>query len=81
MYKALIVDDEKMIRLGMRKVIPWTSLEITEVFVAKSGDEAMTIIRENKPEIMITDIKMNGMTGLELKATRWRLSPPCVFWC
>lgn len=75
MYRALIVDDEKMIRLGMRKVIPWTSLDISEVFVAKSGDEAMTIIREHKPEIMITDIKMNGMTGLDLIGNALALVP------
>lgn len=66
MYKVLIVDDEKPIRLGMRKAIPWSSIGIGEVFVAKSGREALDIIREQKPEIMITDIKMDEMTGLDL---------------
>ena len=66
MYKAIIIDDEKMIRMGMRKVIPWNTLGIGEVFVAKSGKEALEIIKENKPEIMITDINMDEMTGLDL---------------
>jgi two-component system response regulator YesN len=66
MYQALIVDDEKMIRMGMRKAIPWSSLGIGNVFVAKSGEEALDIIREHKPEIMITDIRMGEMSGLDL---------------
>jgi len=66
MYQALIVDDEKMIRMGMRKAIPWSSLGISNVFVAKSGEEALDIIMEHKPEIMITDIKMDEMSGLDL---------------
>lgn len=66
MYKAIIVDDEKLIRMGMRKAIPWSSIGIGEVFVAKSGKEALEIIKENKPEIMITDINMDEMSGLTL---------------
>ncbi len=66
MLKALIVDDEKLIRLGMRRAIPWEKLGIGEVFAAKSGGEALGIIRQHAPEIMITDIKMDGMSGLEL---------------
>lgn len=66
MYQALIVDDEKMIRMGMRKAIPWSTLGIKNVFVAKSGEEALEIIREHKPEILITDIKMDEMSGLDL---------------
>ena len=66
MYKALIVDDEKMIRMGMRNSIPWNSIGIGEVYTAKSGKEALKIIKENVPEIMITDIKMDEMTGLDL---------------
>ncbi len=66
MYQAIIVDDEKMIRQGIQSVIPWHSIGIENVYTAKSGEEAIKIIREQKPEIMITDIRMDGMTGLEL---------------
>lgn len=66
MYKAIVVDDEKMIRIGIQKVIPWESIGVGEVYVAASGQEAFKIIEENKPDIMITDISMNGMSGLEL---------------
>jgi len=66
MYKAIIVDDEKLIREGMIRAIPWKSIGIDNVFSAKSGTEALTIIRNNKPELMISDIRMGEMTGLEL---------------
>ena len=66
MYKVLIVDDERMIRLGMQKAIPWQTMDVSEIHVAKSGEEALTLIEAHKPDIMITDIKMDGMTGLDL---------------
>lgn len=66
MYKVLIVDDEKMIRLGMKKVINWEELGVGVVFTAGSAREAMEFLREKKPEIMITDIQMSETTGLEL---------------
>lgn len=66
MYKVLIVDDERMIRMGMKKAIPWESMEISEVYTAASAEEALDILEKQKPQIMITDIQMNGMTGLEM---------------
>lgn len=75
MYKVLIVDDEKMIRLGMKKAIPWRSIGIGEVLTAKSGREALGLVREQKPEIMITDIKMDEMTGLDLIEQAKKLVP------
>jgi two-component system response regulator YesN len=42
MYKVLIVDDERMIRLGMQKAIPWQTMDVSEIHVAKSGEEALT---------------------------------------
>ena len=66
MYKILIVDDEKMIRMGIKKVIDWKALGICEVFTASSAREALEIIEEYEPEIMITDIQMSEMTGLQL---------------
>lgn len=75
MYKVLIVDDEKMIRMGMKKVIDWESLGIESIFTAASAREALEIIRENRPEIMITDIQMTEMTGLELIEAARKILP------
>lgn len=61
-----MVDDERMIRMGIRKVIPWENLGVNEVYTAASGFEALEVLKENNPEIMLTDIQMTEMTGLEL---------------
>lgn len=66
MYRALVVDDEKMIRMGIKKAIPWEKLGVSEVFTAASGKEALKVIEEYRPQIMLTDIQMTEMTGLEL---------------
>lgn len=66
MYRALIVDDEKMIRTGIQNCIDWESIGIDKTYTAASAKEALSLIHENKPEIIITDISMSEMNGLEL---------------
>ena len=41
MYRVLIVDDEKMIRMGMKNAIDWKNLGVDGVFTAASGNEAL----------------------------------------
>lgn len=65
MLKLLIVDDEKIIRDGLTNVINWEGLNI-EVCGAKSNaEEALEFCRSNMPDIIITDIKMPHMSGLD----------------
>lgn len=66
MYKAIIVDDEKMIRTGIKKIIPWASMGIDCVLTAASGEEALGIVEKEKPQIMLTDICMVEMNGITL---------------
>lgn len=75
MYRALVVDDEKMIRMGIKKAIPWEKIGVSEVFAAASGKEALQIIEAQKPQIMVTDIQMTEMTGLELIQRARELMP------
>lgn len=75
MYKVLIVDDEKMIRMGIKKVIRWEKLGVGQVFTAGSAKEALEILEEQAPEILITDIRMSEMTGLELIEEAKKLLP------
>lgn len=49
MYRVLIVDDEKMIRMGIRKVIQWEKLGVEQVFTAASAREALQILEEQGP--------------------------------
>lgn len=62
MYKVLIVDDEQMIRMGIKEGLDWKKLGVGEVYTAASAREAIQIIEDEQPELMITDISMSEMT-------------------
>ncbi len=66
MYRALIIDDEDIIRQGLKKIIPWNSLNCEIIGEAKNGTEGLELIRKLKPDIVITDIRMPGSDGLEM---------------
>ncbi|MEY8354819.1 response regulator [Lachnospiraceae bacterium 54-53] len=62
----LIADDEAAIRNGLSTVVPWEQFGIAIVGTAEDGREAYDIIKACHPDIVITDIRMPGMDGLEL---------------
>lgn len=62
----LIADDEASIREGLRQTIDWHSLGVTVVGSACDGVEALRLIRELKPDLAITDIRMPNRDGLAL---------------
>lgn len=66
MYTLLIADDEPLIRNGVKKIIDWESLGFSKIFLAEDGQEALDIIRENHVDLVLTDIVMPFMDGLEL---------------
>lgn len=69
MIKVLIVDDEPKLREGLTKFIPWESYGFTIVGTAANGNEALEKYRELSPSLMIADIRMPGMDGLQLVET------------
>lgn len=71
MYKSLIVDDEPMICMGIKMMVNWEAYQITEIQVAHNGEEALELIKKEAPQLLITDIKMPKMDGIQLvKAVR-----------
>jgi two-component system response regulator YesN len=64
--KLLIVDDEVIIRTGLSAVIQWEENGISLLSPAASAEEALMRIPLEKPDIVLTDIRMTGMTGLEM---------------
>jgi YesN/AraC family two-component response regulator len=66
MYKLLLADDERIIREGISSIVDWNGMGISLIGVAKNGIEAYEVISANPPDIVLTDIKMPGMNGLEL---------------
>ncbi len=66
MYHVLIVDDELMIRNGIAKTLPWKQMQVTTVLTAASGAEALDILATQNIHLMLTDINMTEMNGLQL---------------
>lgn len=66
MYTILIVDDDIWVRRMLKDKIPWKTVGITGVHTAENGINALKIIDEVKPAVVISDIKMDGMDGIEL---------------
>lgn len=66
MYKLLIVDDEQIEREGMAQFIPWEKYDIRLLNTAWNGVDALEKIQKEIPDIVLTDIKMPIMNGIEL---------------
>ena len=66
MYRIMIVDDESAIRNGLRTIIDWEDLGIEVAGEAANGRQALTLIDHFQPHIILTDIKMPEMNGIEL---------------
>jgi len=75
MYKLLIVDDEEIIREGMRTLFPWHELGIGDVFTAATSREALRIIEAETPQLVITDINMAEMSGIEMLEKAYEIVP------
>ncbi len=64
--KTLIVDDEFNVRDVIRHLGQWEKYGITHLLEASNGDDAKRMIEKESPEIIFTDVKMPGMSGMEL---------------
>lgn len=79
MYRLLIVDDEELEREEMARLIPWGKYDIDLVDTAWNGVEGLEKIRKYQPDIIMTDIKMPVMDGIELIRRAKRICPDIVF--
>ncbi len=77
MYTVYLADDEQLIREGLVEIIPWESLGLQLVGTAEDGRQALKGIRETKPDIVLTDIRMPYLDGLELIGKIREAHPDC----
>lgn len=64
--KALIIDDEKPVRDCINLLVNWSEYGIEAVYEAEDGQEAIAIIKQEQPDLILTDIRMPGADGLQL---------------
>ncbi len=76
MKTLLIVEDEKMIRQGIRAIVSRTGVPIEEIIECKNGEEALGVLRERKVDVMLTDIRMPKMDGITLVKESQKLPEP-----
>ena len=67
--KLMVVEDEKVIRNGLLKHVPWQKLGVLEVQAAENGEKALELAETFHPDIVLSDIRMPGMSGIELCRT------------
>lgn len=65
-YKVLIVDDNQLTRQALAGTLDWASLDCEVLGEAADGVQGMEMIRRLSPDIVVTDVKMPGMDGLEM---------------
>lgn len=75
MHKLLIVDDDQIIRAGMKQSINWEKNGIEVIGTAGNGQECLEMIPNCLPDIILTDIKMPFMDGIQLTEAVYRLYP------
>ncbi|MBU9720995.1 MULTISPECIES: response regulator transcription factor [Bacillaceae] len=66
MYKVLLVDDEVFVRQGLLSLISWEEFGFEVIAEAGNGEDAFELIEEHSPDLVITDIRMPVVDGLEL---------------
>lgn len=66
MLKLLLVEDELLVRMGLKTAIPWEQLGFQIVGEAENGLKALELAREKLPDLVLTDIKMPKMDGIAL---------------
>ena len=66
MYKVFLVDDERFAIEGLISMLDWARFEGELVGTASSGEEALSLLEHIHPDVIISDIKMEGMNGIRL---------------
>lgn len=77
MIRLIIVEDERVIRQGIEKHVPFEELGVDLVRTAENADEAFKICEAFKPDIIISDIMMPGMNGIQLCQKFKEVLPEC----
>ena len=79
LLKLVIVDDEPILLQGLLHTYDWESMGFEVVGSASSGEQALEVIREVKPDVVLTDIRMKQITGLMVIEEIQKEGLECLF--
>lgn len=79
LLKLIIVDDEKIILQGMTTTFDWNAIGFSVVGTALNGEDALKLIEEEVPDVVLTDIRMKKMDGITLMERAKSISPNIRF--
>lgn len=79
LLKLVIVDDEPILLHGLLETYDWQGMGYEVVGMAQSGEQAIQVIRETKPHVVLTDIRMKQITGLMVMEEIQKSGPECLF--
>ncbi len=77
MPKALIVEDERMTRETLRSLVPWSHLGVDVVETARDGVDALEKVERGMPDLVVCDVRMPRMGGLEFARILRERNPHC----
>ena len=85
--KLMFIDDERNVVLGLQRIVDWRQYGFKVIGVAANGQEGLTKIQALHPDIVLLDIRMPGLSGIELIRSTgaglcWRIHSadrPCGF--
>ena len=80
MYTMILVDDEPIIQMGLRSILNYREYDIEITGVATDGEEALELIRHTSPDLVMMDINIPVINGLEvMEKANAELDPPPLF--
>lgn len=79
LLKLVIVDDEPILLQGLLHTYDWESMGFEVVGSASSGEQALEVIREVRPHVVLTDIRMKQITGLMVMEEIQKEDFDCLF--
>lgn len=79
MYQVLIVDDEPIVKIALHSMLDWGTLGFHICATASNGQEALEMAEKYRPDLIICDLKMPVMDGIELIRTAKDRKMDCEF--
>ena len=79
LLKLVIVDDEPILLQGLLNTYDWESMGFQVAGTAQSGEQAIKVIEEVKPHVVLTDIRMKQITGLMVMEEIQKTELECLF--